>query len=216
MALLKPVVFDGVIQRQLAQGDIIGGGEYIPATNSGTAVTLTAALLAIGYYLGNPGGAATLTLDSAANLIAGLNTGLGTQSIQNGTTFKFRVILTTAQTATIAATANTGVTVNRGSVASNGTKDFLITINNGTPTQTFAANTTNANATLTGLTQAQCALLSVGMVVTNAVNGLQGTTITAINSAAGTVTMSGNANATSSSPVNVTFSPVVTVDGLAA
>jgi hypothetical protein len=92
----------------------------------------------------------------------------------------------------------------------------LVTIVNGTPAQTVQANTTNASNVVTGLTSAQAALLSVGQVVTNAVNGLQGTTITAVNITLGTVTLSGNANATSSTPVAISFSPVVQLDGLSA
>jgi hypothetical protein len=216
MGILKPVVYDGVAQRQIAVGDIVAGAESVPATNAGTAVTLTGSLLSSGNYLGNPGSASTLTLDTAANIIAALSSGIGNTGIQNGTSFRFRVIQTTAFTATLQATANTGVTVNRGVVPASGFKEFLVTIVNGTPAQTVQANTTNASNVVTGLTSAQAALLSVGQVVTNAVNGLQGTTITAVNITLGTVTLSGNANATSSTPVAISFSPVVQLDGLSA
>lgn len=215
MTIAKAVIFDGSIQRQIQQGDLLAGGEVVPATSTSTAVTLTAALLAAGIYLANPAGAVTWTVDSAANIIAGLIGGIGVTHIQNGTTFRWRAIITTAQTGTVSATANTGITVNRGAIASNSWKEFLVTINNGTPVQTFAAYTTNASAVVSGLTPAQLSLLSVGMIVTNSVNGLQGTTIIAINQGAGTVTMSGNANATAATPVAITFSPVVTLDGLA-
>ena len=215
MSIAKSVIFDGGMQRQIQQGDLLAGAEIIPATSSTTAVTLTAAMLAEGTYLANPGGAVTWTLDSAANIIAGLMAGLGLNNLQNGTTFRWRAIITTAQTGTVTVTANTGCTVNRGAIASNSWKEFLVTINNGTPAQTFAAYTTNASATITGLTAAQLSLLSPGMIVTNSVNGLQGTTILAINQGAGTLTMSGNANATAATPVAITFSPVITMDGLA-
>lgn len=215
MALVRPVVYDGGQQRRLHIGDVFCRGEAVPATNNGTAVTLTGALLLPGIYLGNPGGAATYTLDTAANIVAALQAA-NNGPIQNGTTFRFLIILTTAQTGTVAATANTGVTVNRGSIASNDTKEFLVTINNATPVQTFQCNTTNASAVVSGLSQTQCSQLSIGMIVTNVVNGLQGQTITAIDPNAGTVTLSGNANATSTTPVAITFSPVITVDGLKA
>jgi hypothetical protein len=217
MSLAKPVVYDGAMQRQLQQGDLLAGGEVMPATSTSTAVTLTAALLTLGNYLASPAGAATFTLDTAANLITGLINQMGLGGIQNGTTFRFRIIITTAQTGTVTVTANTGVTVNRGAIASNQTKEFMVTIANGTPAQTFTGMTTNASAVVSGLTAAQCALLTPGMIVTNAVNGLQGTTILGVNSAAGAVTLSGNANATSTLPgVAISFSPVVTLDGLAA
>lgn len=213
--LLKPVVYDGSLQRQLSPGDIVAGGEQIVASSTSTAITVTAALMAQGIFLRNPSGAATDTIDTAANIIAGLASGLGSNGIQNGTTFRLRWINTNGTNAvTVAATANTGVTVNRGTVALSTAKEFLVTVNNGTPAQTFQANTTNASAVVSGLSATQLALLSPGMVVTNAVNGLQGTTILAVNMTAGTVTMSGNANATSSSPVTISFSPVITLDGL--
>ena len=213
--LLKPVVYDGSLQRQLSPGDIVAGGEQIVASSTSTAITVTAALMAQGIFLRNPSGAATDTIDTAANIIAGLASGLGSNGIQSGTTFRLRWINTNGTNAvTVAATANTGVTVNRGTVALSTAKEFLVTVNNGTPAQTFQANTTSGSAVVSGLTASQLALLSPGMVVTNAVNGLQGTTILAVNMTAGTVTLSGNANATSSSPVTISFSPVITLDGL--
>jgi hypothetical protein len=216
MGILKPVVCDGITHRQIAVGDIVAGAEVVPATNAGTAVTLTGSMLSLGNFLGSPGSASTLTLDTAANIIAALSGGLGSVGIQNGTSFRFRVIQTTAFTATLQATANTGITVNRGVVPASGFKEFLVTIVNGTPAQTFQANTTNASNIVTGLTSAQAAQLSVGQVVINAVNGLQGTSVTAVNVTLGTVSLSGNANATSTSPVAVSFSPVVQIDGLSA
>lgn len=214
MSILRPVVYDGFAQRQLAQGDILGGGETIPATVVTTAITVTGAQLQQGIILRNPAAAATDTLDTAANIIAALSVGLGLGAIPNGLTWRVRWIVTTAQATTVQATANTGVTVNRGSIAASSAKEFLFTIVNGTPAQTFQCTTVNANNVLSGLTATQCSLLSVGMVITNAVAGLQGQTIIAINGAAGTVTLSGNANATNSSPVTVAFSPVVQLDGL--
>ena len=226
--LVRSAVYDSQsLQRFQTPGDIVCTNEAVPTANAGTAVTLTAPLLAAGLYLSSAGSAPTLTLDSAANIIAGLvpfyaynqNASVpgGTSvygAIQNGTSFRYRIIMSTAFAATVAATANTGVTVNRGTVAASTSRDFLITINNGTPVQTFLATTTNASAVVGGLTQAQLSQLSVGMIVTNAVANLQGQTITLINQNAGTVTLSGNANATNTTPVAITFSPVVTVDGL--
>ena len=105
MSIAKSVIFDGGMQRQIQQGDLLAGAEIIPATSSTTAVTLTAAMLAQGTYLANPGGAVTWTLDSAANIIAGFMAGLGLDNLQNGTTFRWRAIITTAQTGTVTVTA---------------------------------------------------------------------------------------------------------------
>ena len=213
--LVKSVVYDGGMQRQIQPGDILAGAEFVAAATTGTAVTVTAALLLQGNMLRNPGGAATDTIDTAANIIAGLQSGIGYTSIQPGTTFRVRWInINGTNAVTVAATANTGVTVNRGTVALNTAKDFIVTVVNGTPAQTYQALTTSGSAVVSGLTAVQCAALSPGMVVTNAVANLQGTTIIAVNPNAGTVTMSGNANATNTSPVAVSFSPVITLDGL--
>lgn len=227
MAIVRAAVFDPQgLARTEFPGDIVATLEAVPATNNGTAVTLTGALLALGIYLGNPGANSTLTLDSAANIVASLapqfgynqNASLpaGTptyQWIPNGTSFRFRVIQNAAFTATLQATANTGVTVNRGVTPASSSRDYLITINNGTPAQTYAVNSTNGSAVLSGFTQAQLVTLSPGMIVTNSALNLQGQTIQSINIAAGTITMSGNANATAIGTA-LTFSPVITVDGL--
>lgn len=213
MPLVKPTVFDGSIQRQMFPGDTMAQGEIMPATIVTTAITITGQQLGQGIILRNPAAGATDTIDSAANVVAALSAGLGITSIPNGTTWHCRWIGTTAQTITVAATANTGVTVNRGAIAASSGKDFLVTVVNGTPVQTLAGTTVNASAVVSGFTATQLASLSIGMIVTNAVAGLQGTTIISLNFQAGTVTMSGNANATNTTPVAITFSPVITLDG---
>lgn len=227
MSIVRSAVYDPQGLARIAYaGDLVATNEVVPAANSGTAVTLTGALLSLGIYLSSAGSAPTLTLDSAANIVASLAPQFGYNqnaavpagtpnytAIPNGTSFRFRYIQSTAFAATIAATANTGVTVNRGSVAASTSRDFLITVSNGTPVQTVSVNSTSGSATLSGFSQAQLANLSIGMIVTNAALNLQGQTITSINVAAGTVTMSGNANATAVG-TSLTFSPVIVVDGL--
>ena len=214
MSLNRPVIQDGPTMRQIARGDTLAGADILPGTISTAAITITGAQLAQGYILRNPAGSATDTIDSAANIIASLLAGTGLNNVQPGTTFKCKWIVSTAQTTTVQATANTGVTVTNGAIAASGVKDFLVTVTNGTPAKTFTGNTTNASAVITGMTQEQTSQLSVGMVVTNAVNGLQGTTIISIQPGVG-VTLSGNANATSSTPgVAIAFSPTVTVYGI--
>jgi hypothetical protein len=212
--LLKSVVTDGGLQRQIAPGDTLCGGESIPATIVTTAITITGAQLAQGLILRNPAAGATDTLDSAANIIAALTAGLGLNGIQPGTTWRVNWIVTTAQTCTVQATANTGVTVTRGSIAASSAKEFLFTIVNGTPAQSVFATTVSGSAVVSGLSTATLSLLSVGMIVTNAVANLQGQTIIAINQAAGTVTFSGNANATNTVPVQISLSPVVLLEGI--
>lgn len=214
MSIGKQVIFDGGLQRQVMLGDVAAAAEQIPATISTTAITVTGVQLAQGFILRNPAAGATDTLDSAANIISSLVQGLGMTGISNGTSWRVRWIVTTAQTTTVQATANTGVTVNRGSISASSAKEFLFRVVNGTPATSPMVTTTNASATVGGLTAAQCAAISVGQIVTSATAGLQGQTVIAVNGAAGTVTLSANANATNTTPVAITFSPVVTLDGL--
>lgn len=213
----KPVIFDGSMQRQLARGDTVAGGEVIPATvSTATNLTITGAMLLAGLILRNPAGVSNENIDTAENIRAAVASVMNSASgyVQNGLTWRVRWILTTANALTVQATANTGVTVTRGTVAASTSKDFLVTVSNGTPAQNFSCTTTNASAVI-GMTVAQAALLSIGMVVTNAVVGLQGTTIIGING--GSVTLSGNANATTAAPgISISFSPVILVEGLTA
>jgi hypothetical protein len=214
MAIAKPLIFDSGLPRQPQVGDLIAGGEQILASNTSNALTITGAMLLYGNMLRAPTAAATDTIDSAANLIAALVSGMANSNIQPGTTFRARWICTTAFAITVQATANTGVTVNRGSIAASSAKEFLVTIVNGTPAQTVMGLTTNTSAVITGVPASSLALLTVGMVLTNAQAGLQGATIIAINIGAGTITMSTTANATNASFVAFSFSPVVQLDGL--
>lgn len=227
MPIVRSAIYDpSGLQRQQFQGDVVATNEIMPATNAGTSVTLTGQLLAQGIYLSSAASAPILTLDSAANIVSALapffaynpnaSVAAGTTvygAIQSGTSFRYRIIISTANAVTVSSTANTGVTVNRGSVAASTSRDFLVTISNGTPPQTFAANTTSSSAIITGLTSEQLSKLSAGMIVTNSVANLQGQTILAVNQTAGTLTMSGNANATGTGSA-ISFSPVVVVDGL--
>lgn len=211
--------------RTAAPGDLIVTNETVPAAQTSTTLTVTGAILGNGIILAAPTAAATYTLDSAANIVAALapffnynpnaQVPAGTvvySAIPNNTSFRVTVVVSTAFAVTITSTANTGVTVNRGSVAASSSKDCLVTIRNGTPAQTFTGTATNGSAVVSGFTTDQLSKLSVGMVVTNAVAGLQGLFINAINLNAGTVTMSGNANASGAN--SISFSPVVVFDVL--
>ena len=212
MSVLKPVVYDNSLQRQIARGDVLAGAEIIPATIATNAITITGAQLSAGFISRSPTGAATDTIDSAANIIAAVNGGLNV-GIQSGTTFRVRWLVSTAFATTVAVTANTGVTLTQGAIAASSWKDFLVTVVNGSPAYTAVASTTNASAVINGMAQTDTDKLSVGMVVTNAVNGLQGTTILSVQPGVG-VTLSGNANATSTTKVAISFSPVIKVDGI--
>jgi hypothetical protein len=210
--LLKPLVMDGAQQRLLNQGDTLAGGEILPATNANAAITITGAMLMNSLINRSPGGAGTDTIDTAANIIAAIGGGLGTTGVQNGTSWRTKWLVTTAFAVTVTAVANTGIIVNLGVVNASSAKDFLVTVVNGTPAQSFAVNTTNASAVVTGLSLAQTALLTPGMVITNAAAGLQGLTILSVQPGTG-VTLSGTANTTAAGTV-LNFSPTITIQGI--
>src|ERR1700748_3649828 len=216
MSLIKAMGFDGlgINPRQFQLGDVLCAAEQLPATIAANAVSVTGQLLANSLIQSTETANATYTLDTAANIILALQNIANIANIQNGTSWRLRHVNNAAFTVTYASTANTGTSVALPTINASSVKEFLITVINGTPAQTFACTTTNASAVLGGLTQSQCAQLSPGMIVTNAVAGLQGDTILAVNASAGTVTMSGNANATNAVAVAVSFSPVVALQGL--
>jgi hypothetical protein len=218
--ILKPVVYDGGLQRQVFTGDVVGGAETLQTLSTAGAGTLTAALLTGGIInRTGPTGPFTDTTDTAANiistLIAGYNYGnsanIGLSSgvaVQPGLTFRLRYINTVAFAMTLA--AGTGVTITAlGNVSASSVKEYLLTITNGTPAQTFAVSQTNGSAVLTGLTQAQTSQLSIGQLVTG--SGVSGNIIGITQGQS--VTLSANASSTLTSN-NVTFSPTVAIQGL--
>lgn len=211
--LVRPQISDGGINRAMAAGDTLITGEVFPAAVATTAITISGLQLQSGWInrtgLAAPG---TDTIDSAASLIAAISQGLGLSGLQDGMSFRCSWYNPSASAITVAATANTGVTVSAGTVNAGSVKDFLVTIVDGTPARTFNGVATNASPTITGVSQADVAALGIGQVVTNAVVGLQGLVIIGLDISKGTVTLSGNANA--SQAVSITASPVVTLQGL--
>lgn len=222
MSVSKPLIMDGNIPRLIAQGDVLAGAEIISALTTAGAGILTGALLVSGIInRTGPAGVFNDTTDSAANIVNAL---LGSQNfqtsavtgisggvaVQSGTTVRLRILNTVAFAETLV--AGVGVTLAGNTVnAASSFRDYLIQVTNGTPTQTFAANQTNASAVITGLNQFQTSQLSVGMLVTGTsipaaatIIGIQpgiGVTL----SAAATATLALNA---------LTFSPTVTIQGL--
>ena len=216
--LLTPIVYDGQLQRRLMPGDVLCGFEpALPATDAASGITFTANNLLSSTYVRNPAGASTDSYPSADVLISALQAGLGlAYGLPVGLSFRWRIVNLSAFLLTGQMFSNTGGTLVRGTVPASTTKDFLIQITNGTPLQTVPQLTfVNASPVISGFTAAQIALLSPGMVVTNAIANFQGQTILGVNATALTVTMSINSN-TSSAGNSVTFSPTYTVTGLGA
>lgn len=218
MSQLVPIVADGVFQRNLSPGDNLCAFEpAVPAAVTTVTLSYSAAQLSSPFIVRNPAGASTDTFPTADALISALSSGLGdAPGVSNGLTWRVQIVNLAAFLLTGAVTANSGVTMTRGNVAASATKEFLVQVTNGTPLLTATnITTTNASPITTGWTAAQLAAVSVGQVVTNAVAGLQGTTIIAVNATAMSVTFSGNANATGSGNT-ITVSPTYTITGLAA
>lgn len=213
MSFVSNVVFDNSAQRVLVPGDIVNGNEAIQVNSTAGAATLTVQQI-LGPILrrSGPGAGFNDTTPTAEQIIQGILQGsylgsgnLGPAGVPTGSTWRLRIINEVAFAETIV--AGTGVTLAGTTAnAASSIKDYLFTILNGTPTQVFAATTTNASAVITGLTAAQTQLLSPGMAVTG--TGIPGsTTVLSVQPGVG-VTLSANATA-SGSLVALTFAPRV-------
>lgn len=212
--LLRPVGYEGGFQRPLQGNDLLVDGTTfgVATDTTNTNLTITAAMLLQGLIVRNPAGVSNENYESAANIVAAIGQG---NAVQNGTAFRYRVINLSANLLIGVFTANTGLTGTRGSVAASTTKDFACVITNGTPAVSISGTTTNGSAVLSNVAASVFATVSVGMIVLNAVANLQGQTIIGMNPSAGTITFSGNANATANNQV-LNMSPTVSIIGLAA
>jgi len=207
--LARPMVTDGGLQRQALGGDLVHTGERIDTLTTVGAGTILAASIAAGILRRTgPVGGYTDTFDSATNIINALG---GSGVPLQGCSWRFTFINGVAQAMTAAAGEGIVLGTNVNAAASI-VRTYLLTVTNDTARQVFIVGTTNASPTVTGFTKAQLDLLSVGQMVSG--TGITaGTTISAINIAAGTITLSGNATATNAS-VALTFSPVINISGL--
>jgi len=220
MPVARPVIFDGGMQRQMNVGDVLSQMETTLTDTTNTTLTLTPAMVLAGVLIRNPSGVSTDTFPDAASLIAAMQQGIGLTGVQQGTSFRLKFINVSANTITpaVPTTASSGVT-NGGrattTIATTVVRDYLFVVTNGTPAVGYAgAASTNSSAVISGLPASFLSQVSVGMQVINAVVGIQGNTVIGINIAAGTLTLSGNANATNAS-FNINLSPTYTVTSLA-
>lgn len=210
--LNRQYLSNGGIAQLNQPGDIAVTGEVFPPANTTTAITVTGNMLQAGWINRNPAAPGTDTLDSAANIIASLTQGLGTIGVQNGTSFRVSWYNDSANAITVAATANSGVTVVKPTINAGSVKEYIVSVINGTPAFTATGTATNGSNLVTGLTDAALAVITPGMVITNAVAGAQGFTVAGVNMTAKSITLSGNATATG--PVSFNFSPVVVAQGI--
>lgn len=221
MSVVKSVVYDGGMQRQVQPGDTFASAEIIATDSSAVGNVMGAAEILSGIYSrSGPGAAYTDTTDTAANIISamlanqyaatgstGISSGVG---VQPGTTFRLRYINTVAFVMTLA--AGTGVTLGANTaIAASSAKEYLFTVTNGTPQQVFAATVDGSTKVITGLTQFQTSQLSVGMTVTG--TGIAASsTIQSIQPGVG-VTLNNNTTV-AGTLVALTFSPSITVNSL--
>ncbi len=211
MSYVKPQTKDNGFVRDVNNGDVVAGGEVIGVLGTVGAGSLTAALIT-GYSIisrTGPVGAYADTVATASDIIAAL--AVNGQTPNPGSTHRLRILNTVAFINTI--TANTGVTLSGvTAIAASSFRDFLVTLTNTTNASIAVASTTNANATLTGISTASLALITPGMSVTG--TGIAASTVvTGVNMTAGTVTLNNNATATGSL-VAITFSPSVSIAGI--
>lgn len=219
MAGVKLMVRDQSLARNALPGDRILGSESFQTVSTAGAGTLTGAnMLADVLVRTGPTAGFTDTLPSAADIINAIiaNTqysGSGAQTpngVDPGTTLRIRYLNTVAYAGTLA--AGTGVTLS-GSTGINASsvKDYLLRINNGTPQQVLAANTTSASSLCGGLTAAQLQLLTPGMNISG--TGIPSGAKVISQNLNGNLVMNTTATATGSL-VALTFNPDVTLVGL--
>lgn len=224
MPVLKPVVYDGGLQRQMLPGDaLLSGAEVIDSTLTTAGAGTILARQFISGILSRTGPVAGFidTTDSAANIInamignynfstapvTGMSAGT---AVQPQTTFRLRYLNTVAFAMTLAAGVGVTLGANTGAAASS-FKDLLVTITNGTPQAVIAGNTVNASPIITGMSQFSTSQISVGQLVTG--TGIPASaTVISIQQGIG-FTLSANATASNINTA-LTFNPTLRIDGI--
>lgn len=207
MAKIRAVGFisTGLEQKQSAGDTLLKNHRAVSISTAGAGIMSAAGIVAGIIDRTGPGAGYADTIDSATNILTAAG------GLEVGCSFEFDFVNGVAFANTVAAGEGIilGSNVN---VAASAFRRYLVTVTNNTPRQSYAVDTTNASASVTGFTAAQIDTLSVGMMVSG--TGITaGTTISALARSTGTVTLSANATATNSD-VLLVFSPVLTVRGL--
>jgi len=100
-----------------------------PTVNSTTAGTMTFAMMLAGMYCATNAGATTITLDTAANIVAGLNTSYS--GAQIGDTIVFTIAASAGGVGTLTiGTGNTLSTGSVGTVAANTQRTYQVKVTN--------------------------------------------------------------------------------------
>src|SRR5712664_2792401 len=225
MPLARGTVYsNSVSERQAGPGDILASGESLAALATVGAGTWTGAIIAAGIIRRTgPAGAYVDTTDTAQNILAALAGNDFALNVIPGTTFRLLFQNTVAFAMTFA--AGRGVVTGVGTL--NGTaslvREYLMTILNSTPEVALSSGTTNASAAVTldvpqpmGTVTPGMLVTGVGITVGTRVAGVvTGDTVNRKNMDKITgVTLDQNATATAASGVQLTFSPVIKIDGL--
>lgn len=204
MSLLKMMVRDAGLMRQVTIGDLLGASEILSTLTTAVGTYLTGALLT-NNILVRTGPVANYgdTVDTAANIIAAV------PGAATGDSWRIRIVNNVAFTNAIQSV--TGVTVTNGIINASSVKDFLVQLTNATPQSIATGATTNASAVITGMSMAATGAVTPGMLVTGA--GITaGTTVLSVQTNVG-VTLSAAATATANL-VALTFNPVITITGI--
>lgn len=202
------VDFGGGYVRAQGPGDSILDQTQLAAITTAGAGTLTAAAMNSGIVeRTGPGANFNDTLDTADNLMAVMG------SPSPGDSFEFTYRNTVAFIATLVVAEGAELAGANTAVAASNVRRYLVTVLASARRQQFTGNTTNASPTITGLTQSQVSLLQPGMGVSG--TGIPAaTTVLAVNSVTGTVTLSANATATGTPALS--FFPRYNVRGISS
>lgn len=200
-------------------GRLFGGGQalqagYRPlsgvrqyADSTAGNITITAAMFAAGWlHRTGPGAGYGDTTATADQLLAAF------PDLTRGDTFEMMISSGVAFANTIA--AGTGVTLAGTTVvAASSLRRYLMTLTSEPKrTVTVSGSTTNANAVLTNISQANLANIGVGMGVSGTGIGASAKVL-AVNLTAGTVTLDVNSTATADN-VGITFTPQFEMRGM--
>ncbi len=209
MSFVKPVVYDGKFQRPMSLGDINASAELVGTLTTVGAGTLTGAVLATNILKRSGSTAAFTDTTDTANAIVAALTAISQPTA--GDSWCVKYWNSVGYAATLA--AGTGVTLAGNTVIPAGsTAELLIQLNNVTPS-TVVACSTASSITVTGMTAAQTALISVGQLATG--SGITaGTKVAAVVPGSGVIL---DTAATTTVALNsLTFAPVVTITNLSA
>ena len=211
-------------------GDTLMLGESVTTIVGGAGGTYLAYQLSSGIInRSGPAANYTDTFDTAANVYTALSAGndAGAPVVQPGSTFRVRIINTTAYVETVAVGAGMVQGSGTFTLAANTWRDFLFTVVNPTLPQTAVGTVTASSVNVTFALQGSslalpvgpssygldimpgCAVIGTGIAV--------GTTVASLTMGQGGIvgcTLSGTA--TASGTVGLSFGPVIRVDSLGA